>query len=208
MDEDRKVEAGDARPGLLMGLDGVTRCWWARSDPLYLDYHDRDWGQPLHGDDALFEMLTLEAFQSGLAWITILRKRAGFREAFDRFRIESVARFDEHDVNRLLNDAAIVRNRAKIEATIENARAALTLPGTDDRFTRFVWTYAPAPRAARIASIEDLPTFTPEAVSLSSALKSAGFRFVGPTVIYSFMQAVGMVDDHLAGCEIEVSRRA
>jgi DNA-3-methyladenine glycosylase I len=201
----------EARAGLLTGADGVTRCWWAGSDPLYLDYHDRDWGQPLRDDDALFEMLALEGFQAGLAWITILRKRDAFRQAFANFRIESVAQFDDGDVARLMADAGIVRNRAKIEATIGNARAALELPPAPDgadrdgRLTSFVWSYAPPARRARIASPSDVPAVSPEAVALSKALKERGFRFVGPTIVYAFMQAVGMVDDHLAGCEIVVA---
>jgi DNA-3-methyladenine glycosylase I len=186
----------------------VTRCWWAGSDPLYLAYHDREWGQPLRGDDPLFEMLSLEAFQAGLAWITILRKREAFREAFAGFRLEPVTRFGDKDVARLMGDAGIVRNRAKIEATIGNARAALGLPDDPDgRLTSFTWSFAPPARHARVRSMAELPSVTPEAIALSKALKSRGFRFVGPTIVYSFMQAVGMVDDHLAGCEIEVVAR-
>jgi DNA-3-methyladenine glycosylase I len=207
------------RSGLLVGVDGVTRCWWAGADPLYVAYHDREWGHPLRGDDALFEMLALEGFQAGLAWITILRKREAFREAFAGFRIELVARFGNADIDRLMGNAAIVRNRSKIEATIGNARAALGLPDddgrptskgrstSDGRLTSFVWSFAPPARPARLSSFADLPSETPEAVALSKALKARGFRFVGPTIVYSFMQAVGMVDDHLAGCEIRVAPR-
>jgi DNA-3-methyladenine glycosylase I len=198
---------GQDRSGLLVGADRVTRCWWAGADPLYVAYHDREWGRPLRGDDALFEMLCLEAFQAGLAWITILRKREAFREAFEGLRVESVARFGAGDIARLMADARIVRNRAKIEATIGNARAALELPDGGGRLTRFVWSFAPPARPARVSSFEKLPSVTPEAVALSTALKARGFRFVGPTIVYSFMQAVGMVDDHLAGCEIEVAPR-
>ena len=195
-------------PGLLRGADGVTRCWWAGTDPLYIAYHDREWGRPLRGDDPLFEMLSLEAFQAGLAWITILRKRAAFREAFAGFRLESVARFGDADVARLMADAGIVRNRAKIEATIGNARAALDLPdvgGRDGRLTSFVWSFAPPARPERVRSFDELPSVTPDAIAMSKALKERGFRFVGPTIVYAFMQAVGMVDDHLAGCEVEVT---
>jgi DNA-3-methyladenine glycosylase I len=195
------------RSGLLVGADGVTRCWWAGADPLYVAYHDREWGHPLRGDDALFEMLALEGFQAGLAWMTILRKREAFREAFAGFRIESVARFGDADVARLMENAGIVRNRAKIEATIGNAQAALELPEEDGRLTSFVWSFAPPPRPARVSSFADLPSDAPEAVALSKALKARGFRFVGPTIVYSFMQAVGIVDDHLAGCEIQVAPR-
>ena len=186
----------DPRPDLLVGADGLTRCRWAGSDPLYLTYHDEEWGRPLRGDDALFEMLSLEAFQAGLAWITILRKREAFRDAFAGFEVEAVARFDDGDVARLLSDARIVRNRAKIEAVIANARAALQLRGREERLTALVWSYAPAPRP-RPASFAETPPETPESVALSRALKARGFRFVGPTVVYAFMQSVGMVDDHL-----------
>ncbi|MDQ3870873.1 MAG: DNA-3-methyladenine glycosylase I [Chloroflexota bacterium] len=194
-------EANGGR-ALIRGSDGVARCWWAGSDPLYQAYHDREWGRPLNGDDALFEMLTLEGFQAGLAWITILRKREAFREAFRGFRIEAVAGFEEGDVQRLLADARIVRNRAKIEAAIANARAALRLGDREDRLTRFLWSFAPPPRSGRVASADRIPAETSESRALSKALRARGFRFVGPTVVYAFMQAVGMVDDHLAGCEI------
>jgi DNA-3-methyladenine glycosylase I len=197
-------------PGVVRGADGVARCWWAGVDPLYVAYHDREWGRRLRGDDALFEMLSLEAFQAGLAWITILRKRDAFRRAFADFRIDSVARFDDADVARLMSDAGIVRNRAKIEATIGNARAALQLPdengGRDGRLTRFVWSFAPPARPARVRTFDELPSVTPEATAMSKALRARGFRFVGPTIVYAFMQAVGMVDDHIAGCEINVTR--
>jgi DNA-3-methyladenine glycosylase I len=188
-----------ARADLVKGEDGVTRCFWAGSDPLYLDYHDREWGRPLRGDDALFEMLTLEGFQAGLAWITILRKRPAFRSAFADFRIEAVARFDDQDIERLLADAGIVRNRAKIEATIGNAHASLELP---DGLSDFLWSYAPPPRP-RPRSFAELAAETPESKALSKELRRRGFRFVGPTIVYAFMQAVGMVDDHLAACEIK-----
>ena len=187
--------------GLVRGGDGVVRCWWADADPLYLAYHDGEWGRPLHGDDALFEMLTLEAFQAGLSWITILRKRDAFRDAFAGFTVDAVAAFGDDDVERLMADARIVRNRAKIEAAIANARAALLLPNGPDRLTRFVWSHAP-PARPRLDSFDDVPAETPESRTFSRALRSRGFRFIGPTVAYSFMQAVGMVDDHLAGCEI------
>jgi DNA-3-methyladenine glycosylase I len=190
------------RAELVRGPDGITRCWWGSTDPLYVTYHDEEWGRPLRGDDALFELLALEGFQAGLSWLTILRKRPAFRAAFEGFRIERVARFSADDVERLLDDAAIVRNRAKIEATIGNARAALGLgPGG---LTELLWSYAPAPRERRLQSFADIPAKTPESEALSKELRARGFRFVGPTIIYAFMQAVGMVDDHLAGCEIDV----
>jgi DNA-3-methyladenine glycosylase I len=162
-------------------------------------YHDTEWGRPLHGDEALFEMLSLEAFQAGLAWITILRKREGFRRAFAGWRMAAVAGFGENDVERLMADATIVRNQAKIRATIGNARAALELPGGLDAF---VWSFAPPARPSRATSFAELPPKTPEAEALSKELQRRGFRFVGPTIVYAFMEAVGMVDDHLAGCDI------
>ena len=173
-------------------VDG--RCGWAGSDPLYISYHDEEWGRPLHGDDALYGLLTLEGFQAGLAWITILRKREAFRAAFADFEIAKVAAFGETDVERLLGDAGIVRHRGKIEAAIGNARAALELP---DGLDAFVWSFAPPPRPRPVAGI---PAKTPESEALSKALKARGFRFVGPTIVYAFMQSAGLVDDHLAGC--------
>ena len=190
------------RAELVRGPDGITRCWWGSTDPLYVTYHDEEWGRPLRGDDGLFELLALEGFQAGLSWLTILRKRPAFRAAFEGFRIERVARFGEDDVERLLGDAAIVRNRAKIEATIGNAQSALELgPGG---LTDLLWSHAPPPRERRLESVADIPAKTPESEALSKDLRARGFRFVGPTIIYAFMQAVGMVDDHLAGCEITV----
>jgi DNA-3-methyladenine glycosylase I len=187
---------------VVRGDDGVTRCRWAESDPLYVAYHDEEWGRPLRGDDALFEMLALEGFQAGLSWLTILRKRPSFRSAFAGFRIAKVASFDERDVERLMGDAGIVRNRAKIEATIGNARAAQEFGS--DGLTELLWSFAPTPRKRRLRSFAEMPAETPESKALSKELKRRGFRFVGPTIVYAFMQAVGMVDDHLAGCEIQV----
>lgn len=184
---------------LVIGADGLARCAWGASTPDYLPYHDREWGRPLRGDDALYERMTLEAFQSGLSWLTILRKRPAFRLAFDDFRIEAVAAYGDADVTRLLADAGIVRNRAKIEAAVANARAALELP---EGLSALLWSHAPAPRAARLASFADVPALTPESTALAKALKKRGFRFVGPTTAYALMQATGMVDDHLAGCHV------
>ena len=173
------------------------RCGWATSAPEYVGYHDDEWGVPLHGDDALFERLTLEAFQSGLSWITILRKRANFRAAFATFRIEAVADFDEHDVERLLGDSGIVRNRAKILAAVTNARAAAALPAGLDAL---LWSFAPPPDL-RIRAATDPPRATsPESVAMAKELKKRGFAFVGPTTAYALMQATGMVDDHDATC--------
>lgn len=182
---------------LVTGPDGLPRCAWGASTPDYALYHDTEWGRPLRGDDALYERLTLEAFQSGLSWLTILRKRPAFRLAFDDFRIERVATYGEADVTRLLADAGIVRNRAKIEAAIANARAALALP---DGLSALLWSHAPPPRSARPGALAEVPASTPESVALAKALKKQGFRFVGPTTAYALMQATGMVDDHLAGC--------
>ncbi|MEU3452077.1 DNA-3-methyladenine glycosylase I [Micromonospora sp. NPDC006766] len=186
---------------LVTGADGLPRCAWGASTPDYALYHDGEWARPLRGDDALYERLTLEAFQSGLSWLTILRKRPAFRLAFDEFRIEKVAGYGEADVARLLADAGIVRNRAKVEAAIANARAALELP---DGLSALLWSYAPPPRPARPRSFVEVPAFTPESTALAKALKKRGFRFVGPTTAYALMQATGMVDDHLAGCHIAV----
>ena len=184
---------------LVVGADGLARCRWGASTPDYLAYHDREWGRPLRGDDALFERLTLEAFQSGLSWLTILRKREAFRAAFAGFHIETVAGFDDGDVARLLADAGIVRNRAKIDAAIANARAAQDLP---EGLAALLWSFAPAPRSARPAGFADVPAVTPESAAMAKALKRRGFRFVGPTTAYALMQATGMVDDHLVGCHV------
>ncbi|MFD8043432.1 DNA-3-methyladenine glycosylase I [Streptomyces chartreusis] len=181
------------------GPDGALRCPWALSTPDYVTYHDEEWGRPVHGDDALFERLSLEAFQSGLSWITILRRREGFRAAFAGFEIAKVATFTDADRDRLLADAGIIRNRAKIEATMANARAlAEWTPGDLDDL---IWSHAPDP-AARPApkTLADVPAVTPESTALSKALKKRGLRFVGPTTAYALMQACGLVDDHLASC--------
>ncbi|MFH8696514.1 DNA-3-methyladenine glycosylase I [Streptomyces chartreusis] len=181
------------------GPDGALRCPWALSTPDYVTYHDDEWGRPVHGDDALFERLSLEAFQSGLSWITILRRREGFRTAFAGFEIAAVATFTDADKDRLLADAGIIRNRAKIEATMANARAlAEWTPGDLDDL---IWSHAPDP-AARPApkTLADVPAVTPESTALSKALKKRGLRFVGPTTAYALMQACGLVDDHLAAC--------
>jgi DNA-3-methyladenine glycosylase I len=184
--------------GLLRGEDGRLRCGWAGSTPEYLTYHDQEWGRRLVGDQALFERLSLEAFQSGLAWITILRKREAFREAFAGFEIERVAAFGERDVDRLLADARIVRNRSKVEATIANARAALDLEGTT--LSDLLWSFAPSHPRRAPATLDDVPATTPESTAMAKELKRRGFRFVGPTTAYALMQATGMVEDHLAEC--------
>jgi DNA-3-methyladenine glycosylase I len=175
----------------------VIRCAWAgMADPMYLAYHDDEWGRPVRGDDGVFERVTLEAFQSGLSWLTILRKRENFRAAFDRFSIPKVAAYTEQDVARLLGDSGIVRNRAKIDAAINNARAALDLP---DGLSELVWTYADA-EAPIPRSMADVPATTPASKALAKELKKRGFRFVGPTTAYALMQAIGLVNDHIEGC--------
>ncbi|HEX6920121.1 MAG TPA: DNA-3-methyladenine glycosylase I [Actinomycetes bacterium] len=183
--------------GVVTGADGLARCPWGLSTPDYTAYHDGEWGRPVRGDAALFERLCLEAFQSGLSWITILRKRDGFRAAFAGFDPVRVADFGDRDVERLLGDASIVRNRAKIEAAVANARAVLALDGS---FDALLWSFAPdGPRPAPRSPAE-VPAVTPESTAMAKALKRHGFRFVGPTTAYALMQATGMVDDHLAGC--------
>ncbi|MEV1110160.1 DNA-3-methyladenine glycosylase I [Micromonospora sp. NPDC049751] len=184
---------------LVIGADGLARCAWGASTPDYAVYHDTEWGRPLHGDDAFYERMTLEAFQSGLSWLTILRKRPNFRLAFDEFHIPTVAGYDDTDVTRLLADAGIVRNRAKIEAAIANARAALDLP---DGLSALLWSFAPERRPARPASFAELAPITAESTAMAKALKKRGFRFVGPTTAYALMQATGMVDDHIVGCHV------
>jgi DNA-3-methyladenine glycosylase I len=175
----------------------LPRCSWATSAPEYVRYHDEEWGTQLHGDDALFERLTLEAFQSGLSWLTILRKRAAFRAAFADFRIPSVAAFTAEDEARLLADAGIVRNRAKVAAAITNARAALELP---DGLDALLWSFAPTAPRRRPATMADVPAISPESTAMAKELKRRGFAFVGATTAYALMQATGMVDDHVATC--------
>ena len=176
----------------------AERCSWATGDELAA-YHDAEWGRPVTDERGLFERLSLEAFQSGLSWLTILRKRDGFRRAFADFDAEVVARYGERDVERLLGDAGIVRNRAKIEATIANARAIVAARRSDEPFEELVWSFAPPPRAAA-ETLEELPAATEESKALSKALKARGFRFVGPTTAYALMEACGLVNDHLAEC--------
>ena len=182
----------------------MARCF-GDGDPLYERYHDEEWGVPVRDERALFERISLEAFQSGLSWITILRKREGFREAFDGFDPERVAAYGEADVERLLGDASIVRNRAKIEATIANARALLALHEAGETLGELLWSHAPAARPPA-ATLHDLPATTPESVALAKVLKKKGFRFVGPTTLYAAMQACGVVDDHIASCDVRRRR--
>ncbi len=187
--------------GLTGHPDGRLRCWWCGDDPDYVAYHDREWGRPVHEERALFEKLSLEAFQSGLSWLTILRKRPAFRQGFSDFDAEVVAGFGPDDVERLLADASIVRNRAKIEATIANARALLRFRESGGSLADLVWSHAPAPRP-RPTAATGVPATTDDSKALARALKGHGFRFVGPTTAYAFMQAMGLVDDHLDGCHV------
>jgi DNA-3-methyladenine glycosylase I len=178
------------REDVVIGDDGVARCWWAVGDPLYEPYHDNEWGRPVDDDVRLFEKLTLEGFQSGLSWLTILRKRENFRQAFRGFDIEAVARFGALDVRRLLADSGIVRNRAKIEATINNARRCGEAIEELGSFAAYVWGFEPSGRP------------NDEGVALSKDLRRRGWTFVGPTTAYAFMQAMGLVNDHVTGCQI------
>jgi DNA-3-methyladenine glycosylase I len=182
---------------LVVGADGLARCGWGASTPEYIAYHDEEWGRPVRDDRRLFEKLSLEAFQSGLSWLTILRKRESFRAAFDDFAVEKVATYGEADIDRLLADPGIVRNRAKIEATIHNARVVADLPVP---LNELLWAFAPAPRPARPGSLAEITATTAESKAMAKDLKKRGFRFVGPTTAYALMQSMGMVDDHLAGC--------
>ena len=182
--------------GPVVGDDGRARCPWGDAPAIYRDYHDSEWGRPVTGTRELFERISLEAFQSGLSWLTILRKRPAFRAAFAGFEPAAVAAFGPADVDRLLADAAIVRNRAKVEATIANARAVEAL---DVPLRELLWGFAPVGGTAP-ESTADVPARTPESVALAKELKRRGFRFVGPTTAYALMQAAGLVDDHLAGC--------
>ncbi|MGV0745470.1 DNA-3-methyladenine glycosylase I [Mycolicibacterium sp. XJ870] len=178
--------------------DDRVRCGWAvqSGDSLYRDYHDTEWGRPLRDSAALFERISLEAFQSGLSWLTILRKRENFRRAFDGFDADRVARYTDADIGRLMDDTGIVRNRAKIEATISNARA---VAGLDVDLAELLWSFAP-PRRPRPADLSEVPAITPESQAMAKELKRRGFKFVGPTTAYALMQATGMVDDHIASC--------
>ncbi|MFD3514323.1 DNA-3-methyladenine glycosylase I [Streptomyces sp. NPDC058657] len=181
------------------GPDGAPRCPWGLATEDYTAYHDTEWGRPVHGDDALYERLCLEAFQSGLSWLTILRRREGFRTAFAGFRIARVAEFTDADAARLLADPGIIRNRAKIAATLANARVVAGWP--EGELDRLIWSYAPEGEGRPVPrTLADVPAVTPESTALAKDLKKRGIRFVGPTTAYALMQACGLVDDHLADC--------
>lgn len=198
-----KAKGGDATTTVPVR----SRCGWAGADPLYVRYHDEEWGKPVHDRNVLFEMLILEGAQAGLSWITVLRKRESYRRAFDRFDPVKIARYGAKDVARLLADPGIVRNRAKVAAAIGNARALLELE-KETTLDRFLWSFvggktiANAPR-----SLGDVPARTPESDAMSRALLARGFKFVGPTICYAFMQACGLVDDHVAGCFLAARKK-
>jgi len=197
--------------GLAPGPDGRMRCFWGVSTPEYVDYHDREWGFPVTDDRRLFEKLCLEGFQAGLSWLTILRKREAFRAAFAGFDPAKVARFGARDVTRLLGDAGIVRHRGKIESTINNAARALEIIAERGSLSAYVWSFAPEigarPRKLTLAALRAM-TQTPASLALSKDLKKRGWTFVGPTTVYAFMQAMGLVDDHLDGCAIRAAAEA
>jgi DNA-3-methyladenine glycosylase I len=188
--------------GIVRGDDGVLRCWWGNSTPEYRPYHDSEWGYPVADDVRLFEKLSLEGFQAGLSWLTILRKREAFRQAFAGFDFERVARFGDRDVERLLADPGIVRHRGKIEAVINNARRAVELVESEGSLASFVWGFEPPARSSRLdrAGLAELAQ-TFESKALARELKRRGWRFVGPTTVYAFMQAMGLVNDHVDGCD-------
>jgi DNA-3-methyladenine glycosylase I len=192
--------------GTTPGEDGRRRCPWAGSTPEYQAYHDEEWGRPVVDDVRLYEKLCLEGFQSGLSWLTILRKREGFRRAFAGFEPEKVAAFDEGDIARLLGDAGIVRHRGKIEATMANAAATLRVQADRGSLAALVWEFEPARRGRAVpVRLGDLPPQTPESVALSKALRRYGFRFIGPTTAYAAMQSLGLVNDHLKGCHVRAA---
>jgi DNA-3-methyladenine glycosylase I len=179
----------------------VSRCAWAGQDPLYVSYHDREWGVPLHDDRKLFELLTLEGAQAGLAWITILRKREGYRAAFDGFDPDKIARYGKRKIESLLKDPGIVRNRAKVEGTVQNARALARLVDETSSFERHLWSFVGGrPLQGRRATMKEVPPETNESRAMSKDLKKRGFTFVGPTICYAFMQAAGLVNDHVVTC--------
>jgi DNA-3-methyladenine glycosylase I len=186
-----------SRPDVLTGDDGISRCAWVGTDPEYQRYHDEEWGTPLHDDRALFEKICLEGFQAGLSWRTILLRRPAFREAFAGFDVQRVAALTDDDVERLLQNAAIIRHRGKIEGTIANARATLAL---DEPLAELIWSFAPSGSRSAPTSLDEIPAVTAESTALSRRLRALGFRFVGPTTMYALMQSAGLVDDHVVGC--------
>jgi DNA-3-methyladenine glycosylase I len=181
--------------------DAIIRCEWAGSDPLYIAYHDTEWGVPVHDDLELFDRLMLEGFQAGLSWITILRKREAFHRAFDGWDPEKIAAYGEDDIARLMADPGIIRNRLKVNGAVRNARAYLAMRDAGESFSEFLWSFVGGePIVNHPQTLGDIPAFTPEATAMSKALKKRGFTFVGPTICYAFMQSAGLVDDHIVGC--------
>lgn len=191
----------DRPDGLVTGEDGLTRCWWPGADPLYREYHDGEWGRPTTDEREQFELLCLEGAQAGLSWITILRKRPGYREAFEGFDPETVAGWGDAEVEQLLTNPGIVRNRLKVRSVISNAQALLAMHEAGETLSGLVWSHA-TPERPRLRTRAEIPATTPEAEALSKALKKRGFRFVGPTIVYAHMQSAGVVDDHLVGCHV------
>jgi DNA-3-methyladenine glycosylase I len=189
----------DLIKGLNIGADGQTRCWWCGADPLYMHYHDTEWGKPVTDDTRLFEKICLEGFQAGLSWITILRKRENFRQAFDGFNIYKVAKYTDGDIVALLGNSGIIRHRGKIEATINNANRAIELTEERGSLSDYFWSFKP-PEATNPAQKSDIAGQTTASLALSKDLRKRGWKFVGPTTCYAFMQAMGMVNDHIKGC--------
>ena len=183
------------------GTDGKPRCGWASADPLYEKYHDTEWGKPLKDDQALFELLTLEGCQAGLSWITVLRKREHYRKVYDGFDARKIARYTPAKLKKLLEDPGIIRHKGKIDASVSNAKAFLALQEREGSFAKFLWSFVGGkPKKNHPKSLKDVPAQSPESDDMSKALKKAGFKFVGSTICYAFMQASGMVDDHIVGC--------
>lgn len=192
-------------PSSILGPDGKRRCAWCTSDPLYIRYHDEEWGRAVRDERAIYEKICLEGFQAGLSWLTILKKREAFREAFRGFDPEVVARFTKRDVNRLMKDASIVRNQMKIDSTINNARAVLRLADLGESLASLVWSFQPKKRKSPPRSLAQVPALTVESAALSKALLKRGFTFVGPTTMYAAMQSLGVVDDHVASCHLRAT---
>ena len=191
-----------------MGKKELIRCAWCGTEQIYVDYHDKEWGVPLHDDRRLFEMLILEGMQAGLSWITVLKKREAFREAFDNFDVKKIAKYTEEKVEELMQNEKIIRNRRKITAAIDNAKAFIEIQKEYGSFDKFIWSYVDdKPIINRFKKLEEMPANTPLSDKISKDLKKRGFNFVGTTIIYSFMQAVGMVDDHITSCFCHTDNR-
>ena len=185
----------------LSNIDGKKRCWWCGDDPEYMAYHDTEWGVPLYDDQKLFELLILEGAQSGLSWITILRKREGYRRAFDQFDPEKIAAYNEAKIAELLENSEIVRNKLKVNATVTNAKSYLAMQAKGESFSDFLWSFVDGkPQQNAFETAADVPAFTPASEEMSKALKKRGFKFIGPTVCYAFMQSAGLVNDHMVDC--------